>query len=171
MYIAQQITIARFLFKGLEGNKLNFNTVIMKNIILIIVLSLVAATAVYADDKPVDYNKLPKAARDFITANYPGEKVSYALVDDDISRPDYSVMLANGVLVHFEHNGALEKIESEAGIAEDLIPFQIRDYVKMHYPDAIFVEYEIGKKSYEVKLSNRLEIKFNKNFNVIEVDD
>ena len=47
----------------------------------------------------------------------------------------------------------------------------IKDYVKMHYPDAFFVEYEIGRKSYEVKLSNRLEIKFNRSFNVIEIDD
>ena len=80
-------------------------------------------------------------------------------------------MLANGVKIQFEHSGALEKIESRAGIPVELIPFQIRDYVKMHYPDAIFVEYEIGKRSYEVKLSNRLELKFNRNFNVIEIDD
>jgi hypothetical protein len=65
----------------------------------------------------------------------------------------------------------LEKIEARTGIPEGLIPLQIRDYVKIHYPDAIFVEYEIGKRSYDVKLSNRLEVKFNKNFNVIEIDD
>ena len=80
-------------------------------------------------------------------------------------------MLANGVKIQFEHGGALEKIESRAGISEEIIPVQIKDYVKLHYPEAVFVEYEVGKKSYEVKLSNRLELKFNKNFNIIEIDD
>jgi hypothetical protein len=117
------------------------------------------------------YNQLPAPAQTFINANYPGEKISYATKDDDFILPDYNVMLANGVKIQFENSGALEKIESRAGVPEELVPFQIRDYVKIHYPEAIFIEYEIGRRSYEVKLSNRLELKFNNNFQLIEVDD
>lgn len=143
----------------------------MKKILAIAAIALASLQIVQADDKPVTFAQLPEAARTFIQTNYPDEKISYATVDDDFIRPDYNVMLANGVRLQFENDGALEKIESRAGIPESLIPFQIRDYVKMHYPDAFFVEYEIGRKSYEVKLSNRLEIKFNRSFNVIEIDD
>ena len=73
--------------------------------------------------------------------------------------------------IQFEHGGALEKIECRTGVPVDLIPVQIKDYVKLHYPDAYFTEYEIGRKSYEVKLSNRLEMKFNRNFILVEIDD
>lgn len=144
---------------------------IMKKIFAVAAIVLASLQIVKADDRPVTFSQLPVPAQTFINTNYPDEKISYATKDDDFILPDYNVMLANGVKIQFEHSGALEKIESRAGIPVDLIPFQIRDYVKMHYPDAIFVEYEIGKRSYEVKLSNRLELKFNRNFNVIEIDD
>ena len=143
----------------------------MKRIFTIIAVALTSVQFSKADDRPVTFSQLPAAAQTFINTNYSGEKISYATVDDDFIRPDYNVMLANGVKIQFAKSGALEKIESRAGIPEELIPVQIRDYVKLHYPDVIFVEYEIGKRTYEVKLSNRLEIKFNRNFNVIEIDD
>jgi len=143
----------------------------MKKIFAIAAIALASLQIIKADDKPVTFNQLPAPAQKFINTNYAGEKISYATVDDDLIRPDYNVMLANGVKIQFEHSGALEKIESRAGIPSDLVPVQIRDYVQVHYPDATFIGYEIGRKSYEVKLSNRLEIKFNKNFHVIEIDD
>lgn len=143
----------------------------MKKIFAIAAIALASLQIISADDRPVTFNQLPAAAQAFINTNYAGEKISYATVDDDLILPDYNVMLANGVKIQFEHNGALEKIESRAGIPSDLVPVQIRDYVQLHYPDAIFTAYEIGRKSYEVKLSNRLEIKFNRNFHVIEIDD
>ena len=43
--------------------------------------------------------------------------------------------------------------------------------VKGYYPDAKILEYEVGRRSYEVKLSNRIELKFNTRFNVIEIDN
>lgn len=143
----------------------------MKKIFAIAAIALASLQLLKADDRPVTFNQLPAPAQTFVNAHYAGEKISYATVDDDFILPDYYVMLANGVKIQFEHNGSLEKIEARAGVPEDIIPYQIRDYVKVHYPDAVFVEYEIGKRSYEVKLSNRLELKFNKNFNLIEIDD
>ncbi len=143
----------------------------MKKIFAIAAIALASLQIIKADDRPVTFAQLPAAAQTFINTNYPDEKISYATVDDDLILPDYYVMLANGVKIQFEHNGSLEKIESRAGVPEGLIPFQIKDYVKLHYPDAIFLGYEIGRKSYEVKLSNRLELKFNKNFILIEIDD
>ena len=143
----------------------------MKKIFAIAAIALASLQIIKADDRPVTFAQLPAAAQAFINSNYPDEKISYATVDDDLILPDYNVMLANGVKIQFEHNGSLEKIESRAGVPENLIPFQIKDYVKLHYPDALFIGYEVGRKSYEVKLSNRLELKFNKNFILIEIDD
>ena len=45
------------------------------------------------------------------------------------------------------------------------------DIVKQYYPEANILEYEVGKRSYEVKLSNRMEMKFNTKFQVIGLDD
>lgn len=142
----------------------------MKKIFAILALSMAVLTA-KAGDRPVTFNQLPAPAQTFINTNYPDDKISFATVDDDLIRPDYSVVLVSGVRIQFNNDGSLEKIESKAGVPEGLIPVQIRDYVKLHYPDAVFYEYEIGRRSYEVKLSNRLELKFNRNFYLVEIDD
>ena len=143
----------------------------MKRIITVLTIAIASLAVAYAGDKPVSFNQLPAPAQSFLNTNFPGDGISYATIDDDFIRPDYNVVLVSGVKIQFEHDGALEKIECRTGVPVDLIPVQIKDYVKLHYPDAYFTEYEIGRKSYEVKLSNRLEMKFNRNFILVEIDD
>lgn len=144
----------------------------MKKILISLALIIASLSVVRADDRPVTFNQLPQAAQNFINTNYPNEKVSFATVDDDLLRPDYSVVLANGVKLQFEHNGTLDKIETRNGeIPAGIIPVQIIETVKSHYPDAEIIEYEIGRKTYEVKLSNRMELKFSSSFAIIEIDD
>ena len=135
-------------------------------------LMLASMTIVNADDRPVTFNQLPSAAQTFINKNYPDDKVSFATVDDDFIRPDYHVALVSGVMLQFENDGTLEKVESRNGnIPEGIIPVQILQAVNSYYPDATILGYEVGRRSYEVKLSNRLELKFNSRFELVELDD
>lgn len=125
-----------------------------------------------ADDRPVTVDQLPQAARTFLNVNFPDDKISFATKDDDLIRPDYQVVLASGVMVKFNNAGDLEEIESRGKeIPDGIIPIQIVEMVKGHYPDVMITGYEVGRRTYEVKLSNRIELKLDKNFNVIEVDD
>ena len=142
----------------------------MKKMILALAVAIFSI-ACAAEDKPVTFDQLPTAAKEFINVNYPGEKMSYAFVDDDVIRPDYTVRLANGVEITFGHDGSLEKIETVGGVPDGVVPVQISDYVKSNYPDAVILEYEVGRKEYEVKLSNRLELKFNSSFRLKGLDD
>lgn len=144
----------------------------MKNIFATLFISLAFITLAKADDKPATYDQLPAAAKTFIAENYSADQISYITVDDDIILPDYTVMLQSGVKIEFENNGSLSKISSsQNGIPAEIIPMQIRDYVRRNYPDAAYVSYEIGRNSYEVTLSNRLELKFNSRFALVEIDD
>lgn len=144
----------------------------MKKIFALLAISVAFLSAAKADDKPVTFEQLPAAAQAFIAENYPAGNISYATIDDDLIRPDYTVVLVSGVKIEFDNSGALEKISSKQdGIPAGIIPVQIREYVRHHYPDAAYIEYEIGRKSYEVTLSNRLELKFNSNFALIGIDD
>ena len=124
-----------------------------------------------ADDKPIGQDDLPVAARTFLNENFSGVQIIYASKDDDTILPDYNVTLADGASLEFYNDGAFKKIESKAGVPVGLIPVQIVEFVKVRYPDAYFIEYGIDRKHYEVKLSNRLELKFNKNYNLIKTDD
>lgn len=143
----------------------------MKKLAIILAVLCAFALVASADDRPVTYEQLPAPAKTFINEYYSGVKVSFVSKDDDFVRPDYSVMLSNGVKLEFASSGALKKISCSKGIDASIIPEPIRDYVGRHYPGAGYVEYEIGRRSYEIVLTNRMELKFNSNFNLIEIDD
>ena len=144
----------------------------MKRMFITIAIVLASVTIAKADDRPVTFELLPKAAQTFINTNFPKDKVSFATVDDDIIAPDYEVALVSGVMMQFRNDGSLESIKSRTGnIPAGIIPQQIINGVKGYYPDAMILEYDIDRLSYEVKLSNRMEIKFDRNFNIIEIDD
>lgn len=145
---------------------------IMKRIFTFIAISLAAVMTAKADDRPVTFEQLPAAAQSFINNHFQSDRISYATVDDDLILPDYTVVLVSGVKIQFSNNGSLEKIDAKkAGVPEELIPVQILDYVKRHYQDVRFVEYEIDRRSYETKLSNGMELRFNKNFALVGIDD
>ena len=143
----------------------------MKKIMIIFAAIFLSAAIVSADNRAIDVSKLPAAAKAFMEKNFPGEQILYATQEDDLFLPDYDVALANGVLLEFYNNGSLEKIACRTGISLDLIPVPIIEFVKVRYPDAFFVEYKVDKREFEVTLSNRMELKFNKNYNLIGIDD
>lgn len=144
----------------------------MKKFLLMASALLAFTMMLKADDRPVTLSQLPVAAQTFIKTNFPADKLSYATKDDDIIRPDYNVVLVSGVRISFDNSGALEKIEvGNNAMPENLIPVQIREFVKADYPDARITEYEIERRHYDVKLSNRLELKFDRNFTLVGIDD
>lgn len=143
----------------------------MKKILIISAALFMFAAIAKADDKPISADKLPEAARTFLKTNYPAENILYATREDGLVYPDYEVTLANGVHVEFYSDGALKSIESKDGVPADLIPIQIVEFVKVRYPDAYFIHYEVDRRHFEVKLSNRLELKFSRNYNLLEIDD
>jgi hypothetical protein len=143
----------------------------MKKIVLAAISVFAFATLASCYEKPVTFEQLPAAAQTYISSNFPSVKVTVATKDDDLIRPDYDVRLSDGTMIEFDHSGALKKVSSKNGISSDLVPAAIRDYVNKHYPEAGFMEYEVGRRTHEVKLTNRLEFKFNSNYHLVEVDD
>lgn len=144
----------------------------MKRTILLMFSVLAFASVMNADDRPVTLDQLPETAKAFIDTYYPNVGVVLATKDDDFIRPEFNVVLENGVMIQFENDGRLEKIDVRNGaVPAGIVPSQILKVVKAHYPDAFVREYEVGRKTYEVKLSNRMELEFNSSFVLIEIDD
>ena len=142
----------------------------MKKIVLLAIGIFAAAVMASSREVPITFDQLPSAAKTFVTENFPGETVTMALKDVH-GRAEYDVRLSDGTELEFTHSGALKKISSRAGVSEKFIPDSIRRYVTSLFPGAGYREYEVGRRTYEVKLSNGMELKFNSNFMVMEVDD
>lgn len=125
-----------------------------------------------ADEKPIKFEQLPSAAQKFIKDKLHKDKVVYVLKDDDIIFPEYEVYLESGTKVTFFNDGKLESIKAgSAGMSKGIVPQQIVTYVAANHPGFPIVEFEIDRNTYEVSLSNGIELKFSSGFQLLDVDD
>ncbi len=145
----------------------------MKKILFVFAAMMMFAGIASADnDRIVPYEKLPAKAQEFVKKYFPSEKVSYVKEEADFMELSYEVVFAQGTKVEFTGQGEWKEVDCRySTLNEDLVPEQIRSYVRQNFPDTKFVKIEKGYRDYEVKLTNRLELTFDLNFNLVDIDD
>lgn len=145
----------------------------MKKILVILVCLFSLQTVVRADDdRPIAVTQLPATAQQLIKKHFAKEKVAFAKEEKDFFKTTYEVLFANGDKVEFDSTGEWSEIDCEhTAVPAGLIPAPIADYVKQHYAGTTVLKIERGRNDYEVELSNRLELTFDKQFRLIDIDD
>ena len=146
----------------------------MKKIILALVaiFSIGVFSAVADNDKVINKNQLPAQAQQFISEHFSGVELSYAKQERDILKKSYEVRLANGVKIEFNEKGVWEEVDCQFGeVPAAVIPVAIKKYVDDNFAGEKVISIERNRYNYEVKLSNRLELKFDKDFNIYDIDD
>lgn len=145
----------------------------MKKILFVFAAMMMFAGMASADnDRIVPYEKLPAKAQEFVKKYFPSEKVSYVKEEADFMELSYEVVFAQGTKVEFTGQGEWKEVDCRySTLNEDLVPEQIRSYVRQNFPDTKLVKIEKGYRDYEVKLTNRLELTFDLNFNLVDIDD
>lgn len=150
---------------------------IMKRIIQTAVVALVClvafqVSAVADNDKPINVTQLPATAQQTIKKYFSNKKVALAKQETGIFEKSYDIIFNNGEKVEFDRNGNWTEIDCKmSSVPAKLVPAKITQYVKSTYPGTKILKIEKDDNRYEVKLSNRLEITFNKNFQVVDIDD
>ena len=145
----------------------------MKKILFVFAAMMMFEGIASADnDRIVPYENLPAKAQEFVKKYFPSEKVSYVKEEADFMELSYEVVFAQGTKVEFTGQGEWKEVDCRySTLNEELVPEQIRVYVKQNFPDTKFVKIEKGYRDYEVKLTNRLELTFDMNFNLVDIDD
>lgn len=127
-----------------------------------------------ADDKiSRNERQLPTISQQFLQHHFPNEKISYVIVDKDLFRTTYEVMLTNGKELEFYKDGEWKEIDAKkVAVPESILPTNISKYIKQNFPNDVFVV-QIKKKTsgIEIELSNKLEIEFTSNGKFIRYDD
>lgn len=118
-------------------------------------------------------NELPQVSRNFLNNYFNGNKVSHIKIDKDLFLIDsYDVILTDGTSVEFNRDGEWKEVKSfQQNIPDTLIPAEIRQYVSQNYPSQKIMTVERGKRKVSVDLANGLELKFDLNGNLIDIDD
>lgn len=123
-------------------------------------------------DKPIRFEQLPNVSKEFIRKFFNEKDISYAKVDTDFFDKSYEVFFVNGSKVEFDKRGDWEEINClNNGIPAEIIPVQIMKYIEKNHADLSIVKIERDSRDYEVMLNNKLEIKFDLKFDVIEYDN
>ena len=124
-----------------------------------------------SNDKPINVNELPAKAQTLLTKHFNGQKVMLATIESGVVSRSYDVVLRNGTKLEFDKKGNLTEIDCKQGIVpSQLIPQPIKNYLKENYPAQAVKKIEMNKKEYEVELTNRIDLTFNKHFQLIDID-
>jgi hypothetical protein len=145
----------------------------MKRIFLSLVIAMLAVMPMLADnDKMITREELPEKAQMFLTKHFDGVEVLYAKAERDMGViTSYDVVLDGNVKVEFNRSGEWTSVDCERGqVPDSVLPQGVLDYVSNKFAKAYVVEIERGRMGYEVKLSNDLDLDFDKNCKFLRVD-
>lgn len=145
----------------------------MKKILLLLVCLFSLQTVVRADDdRPIAVTQLPASAQQFIKKHFAGNQVAFAKMEKDWFSKSYDVTFTNGNKLEFDEKGEWTEVDCKyTSVPAAIVPKAIADYVAQNYKDIRILKIDRDTRDYEVKLSNRLELKFDLQFNLTDIDD
>ena len=137
-----------------------------------LVCMLMQSLSSFADDRVIPTQQLPAAAQTFVQNTFPGKGIAYATIDRDFGKTTYDVRLNDGTEVDFDSKGTWDKVDCGlSAVPAQLVPTAIANYVKANYAGATIVKIDKERHGYDIELSNDLELKFNKQGQLIGFDD
>ena len=124
------------------------------------------------NDKPISWNELPQKSLEFIKKYFPKNEVSFAKMENEIWDKTYEVVFTNGEKIEFNNKGEWKEIDCKlSSIPDALIPAAIKKHITEQFSQNKVVEIERDSKGYEIKLDNKLELKYTPTFQLKEIDD
>ena len=144
----------------------------MKKLIFLFVCVVSIQVALADNDKPINFTQLPQAAQKFVKQHFPKAKIAFVKMETELFDKSYDVVFNNGDKLEFDKKGEWTEVNCKSTVVPaKVIPALIKKYVETNYPEAKVLSIERDRYDYEVKLSNFWEIKFDMNFNVIDMDN
>ena len=127
----------------------------------------------YVAETEANVNSLPGAAKAFIAQHFEGRTIVSVRVDRDDRRISYDVILSDGAKLEFDQAGEWKEVNTRTyAVPAAIIPAPIRQQVSDRYPYAMIIKIDRDSRDYEVKLSNGVELKFDRyNYRLIKIEN
>lgn len=143
----------------------------MKKMIFMVCLAIASIAAYAGDDRPIQVNKLPRNAQQFLSQHFRGVDVSYAKVEDEHFSKSYEVIFVDGNKVEFRSGGEWKEVDCRyTRVPDAVVPRAILDYVRRQYATKTISKIERERRGYEVKLKGGPELKFDRNGRFLHID-
>ena len=144
----------------------------MKKIILAIACVFTLVTNACADNyQPISQTQLPEKAQTFLATYFPEAKISLARKEIDVMELSYDVIFTDGCKVEFDRKGNWTQVDCLTHpLPSGIVPEAISKVIRAQYPDAQVTKIERDHRETDVKLTNRVELTFNKHMQLVDID-
>lgn len=148
----------------------------MRKRVLFLIASILFSMGVFSADKVIPFEKLPQNAQEFtrkyFSANDPMYKHAYVTYDSEFFDSSYTVVFTNGDGIEFNKEGEWKDFDCQyCTVPEDIVPEAIKTYVSVNMAGQQIKKIERNRKSYDIELSSGLELRFDLEGNLLEIDD
>jgi Protein of unknown function (DUF2874). len=141
-------------------------------LILILTTILTITGIISCKDSIITADRLPDAARSFINEYFDENTISYIKKDRGLANISYEVVLQDGTEIEFDKSGNWDSIDCKRNaVPAGLVPDAISEYIQVNFPGQLIVKIDREAFGYEIELSSDLELKFDKNGKMLEIDD
>ena len=136
-------------------------------LLMAIVMTMSLGVMANDDDRVITYHQLPQSAQTFLKRHF-AKKVPLVVTAD---WDDYNIRYESGEKIEFDNKGNWKDVECYSSKVPDaIVPDQIKAYLKKNYAGKSVIKIERRRMGYEIKLNNGMEVEFNRNFQVIDLD-
>jgi hypothetical protein len=148
----------------------------MRKRIVFLITSVLFSVSVFSADKVIPFEQLPKNAQEFtrkyFSAEDPMYKQAYVTYDAEFFDSSYTVVFTTGDGLEFNKNGEWKDFDCKrCAVPDEIIPATIKAYLSTYAPEIQVKKIEKNRRDYEIKLSSGLELKFDLEGNLIEIDN
>lgn len=144
----------------------------MKKIFIALACVFTLVTNACADNyQPVTQTQLPEKAQTFLATYFPEAKISLARKEIDVMELTYDVIFTDGTKVEFDRKGNWTEVDCLTHpLPSGIVPEAIEKVIRTQYPEAQATKIERDHREFDVKLNNRVELTFNKNMQLVDID-
>lgn len=122
-------------------------------------------------ERMITREQLPVAAEQFLSKYFPSADIATVSEQGTFASREYDVFFHNGTHIEFSSTGEWREVSSHKALPQGIVPATIQAYVSEHYPTQPIRHIERSRKEWEVELANGFELKFDRYFRLIDVDD
>lgn len=126
----------------------------------------------HAENIPISPSQLPSKALKTVQTAFPNDSITQCKVEKRASLVQYEVHLAGKVKMQFSKDGKFTQCEcsGKKPVPDILIPRKIREYLDREFKDRNVINLEHDSRLWEVILDNRVELDFNENCRLVDID-
>lgn len=115
-------------------------------------------------------NKVPTEISSYLETHFSENKVLQVIKELDDLKKTYEVYLEGGFELEFNRKKEVISLKSQSGLPDSVIPGKILTYVQNNYPGTFIKEWELDDLGQEIRLDNKMELKFNKSGEFLRID-